>query len=125
LYLWADANPEFLQAFTRAKQKSKMWLLDSVVVNLENKFYQAKSVEFLAKFIHDFREKDYFVSLPELKDGKTFAEKAKAVVEAVANGKITPVEGEKIANIISMGAKVEEVTELKAELQKIKDLQNG
>ena len=56
---WAEANPEFLEAYTRAKVHAQAWWEDLAVTNLTNREFQSpiwkKSME--ARFRDDYTER--------------------------------------------------------------------
>jgi len=64
------------------------------------------------------------IRLPALKEAKSFTEKANIVIDALASGEITGKEALDMVNVIAIGAKIEEVTELKATLERIIEQQN-
>jgi hypothetical protein len=56
---WTEAHPEFLEAFTYAKQLSQVWWERKGRENLESQIFQASmwSRSMAARFPHDWREK--------------------------------------------------------------------
>jgi hypothetical protein len=64
------------------------------------------------------KPKDSPVSLDLPEDG-TLIEQAQAVIQAVGNGQITPSEGQVLSGILSNHARVQELEEVKAQLQSL------
>lgn len=61
------------------------------------------------------------VDLPELAECKTFNEQMRCVLGAFACGRLTPKEVKTMCDVISIGAKVDEVTELRKMLEAIEE----
>ena len=116
LYNWAELHPEFMVAFTRARELSKAYMIKHAMDNLGNKNYQSKLWEVLMKFCHDVKE-NRTLKLPELKKAKSFSAKAAVIIDAMSEGRLTPDEAKTLVDTIAVGAKIEEVTELKERLE--------
>lgn len=120
LYEWAKEFPIFSEAFTRAREKSKAYVGKFHRINALNPDYNPRSTEITCKFIVQWKEYAN-TTIPELKTAETYTEQMKAIINAVATGVITMDEGDKLANIVSKAAKVEEVDELRKVLVQIEE----
>jgi len=123
LYEWAKEKPEFLESFTRAKDNSRVWWLKKGRESLDQRDFQSKTYQFIVQAKFGLAE-GRLIRLPALKEAKSFTEKANIVIDALASGEITGKEALDMVNVIAIGAKIEEVTELKATLERIIEQQN-
>jgi len=118
---WCHAHPEFFSAYKRAQGFRAAWLLEQGKAGLfgskDNTF---NAVAWSMMMRYDGQNTDErTVSLPELKDCKTFAEMATCVIRAFGDNRLTPKEANTLTDIIGKGAKIEEVTELRKMLEEI------
>lgn len=121
LYNWADEHPSFLQAFTYARNASKAFMAKTVREGISNPDFNPRTPEVYMKFIMKVSEARE-INLRGLKKAKTFSDKARVVIDAVADGKITTREAKEICETIAIGAKVEEVDALKTKLEEVEEL---
>jgi hypothetical protein len=118
---WCNAHPEFLLAYKRAQGFRASWLLKQGKSGLfGSKECSFNAVAWSMMMRYDGQNTDErTVSLPELKDCKTFAEMATCVIRAFGDNRLTPKEANTLTDIIGKGAKIEEVTELRKMLEEI------
>jgi hypothetical protein len=118
---WVRNHPEFSSAYKRAQQYRASWLLKvgrSGLVGSKDR--QLNAVAWSMMMRYDGQNTDErTVNIPEMKDCKTFSEMSSCVVRAFSEGRLTPKEANTLTDIISKGAKIEEVTELRKMLEDI------
>lgn len=118
---WCSKHEEFSDAYKRACSYRASWLLKQGQAGLfGSKEMSLNAVAWSMMMRYDGQNTDErTVNLPELKSCKTFSEQAKCVVDAFGDGKLTPKEMNTLVDVISKGAKIEEVTELRRMLEEI------
>ena len=120
---WCAQHEEFSYAYKRACHYRAAWLLKAGKSGLfGNKESQLNALAWSMMMRYDGQNTDERkVKLPALRKCKTFAEKAKCVINAFGDGKLTPKEANTLADLICKEAKVEETTELRAKLEAIEE----
>ena len=118
---WCAQHEEFSDAYKRACHYRAAWLLKVGKSGLfGNKESQMNALAWSMMMRYDGQNTDErTVSLPELAKCKDFNEMSDCVVKAFASGKLTPKEANTLADLISKGVRVEEVTVLREKLEAI------
>lgn len=118
---WRKKHVEFSGAYKRACNYRAAWLLAQGREGLfGNKDSQLNALAWSMMMRYDGQNTDErTVNIPEMKDCKTFSEMSQCVVRAFSEGRLTPKEANTLTDIISKGAKIEEVTELRRMLEEI------
>ncbi len=121
LWAWRQANPEFLNASTRARQYRKAWWLSQAKRGLftgDGEKFDSRLFGMMMKY-DGINLDERIVKLPTLSECKSFTEQATCIMGALASGKITINEASGYVDIIGKMAKIDEVTELRKMLEEI------
>lgn len=121
LYEWARKHPIFSDAFSRARQYSKAWLINEARNNMSNKCYQPKLTEWVGRFLHDFRPSGT-VNLPSMREATTLKGKAEAVLAALSADEITPDEGRQCMETIKVALTIEQEEEIRPMMEKLQEM---
>lgn len=118
---WARKHPEFSLAYKRACQFRASWLMKQAKKGLHNeKGSSFNAIAWSMMMRYDGQNTDErTVKLPELADCKTFLEMSHCLVKAFGDGRLTPKEANTLADLISKGIRVDEVTDLRVKLEAI------
>ena len=118
-------HPEFLEAVKEGERLAKAWWLRQGREGLtRDKFnFVGWSMQVRNRFSYHTDEQP--VKVPKLKASYTFTEKVNTIIDAAKNGDITLSEAKKLAEIVAIGAKIEEVTELKKIIEEIEESRKG
>jgi hypothetical protein len=118
---WRHKHKTFSSAYTRAKQYRKAWWLKAGRSGLftegEVKF-DSRLFGLMMKY-DGINLDERIVKLPELANCKTFSEQATVICGALACGRITIKEAQGYVDVISICAKIDEVTNLRDKLEAI------
>ena len=120
LYNWERDHEVFLHALTRAREIALAYWETFALSRLESRDFQAKLYEFIIRSKTEGMQAST-VNLPEIKEATTYSHKCEVIIHAVADGRITVLQAQSLINIVSVAAKVEEVTDLKAKIKLIED----
>lgn len=120
---WCLKHPDFSDAYKRSCNYRAAWLMDQGMAGLHNeKGSSFNAVAWSMMMRYDGQNTDErTINLPEMAKCNTFSEQADCVVKALADGKLTPKEAKTLAEIISIGAKVEESAELKKRIEQLEE----
>lgn len=121
LYEWAKVHKIFSDAFTRAKKFRLAWWEDigqKGLVTSDDVRFDSRLYGMMMKY-SGVNMEERNVAVPELATCKTFSEQATVICGALACGKITPKEAQTMVDVISICAKIEEVTDLRTKLEAI------
>lgn len=124
LYNWERDHPQFLHAFTRAKEAGIAWLEKEGRENLSNRDFKDRLFEFMYRSKTEGLQATT-VHLPKLGEAKSFSERCTVIIEAVAVGEITVMQAQSLINVVSSAAKVDEITQLKAEVEAMENIQGS
>lgn len=118
---WRRVHKEFSEAYIRAKHYRRAWWIDMGqrgLVTEDNVRFDSRLYAMMMKY-DGVNLDERKVKVPELASCKTFSEQATVICGALACGKITPKEAQTMVDVISICAKIEEVTELRNKLEAI------
>ena len=124
---WRRVHKEFSEASRRAKHFRRAWWIDKGQKGL----FTPGDVKFDSRLYCMMMKYDginldeRIVKLPELAECKTFSEQATVICGALACGKITVKEAQGYVDVISICARIEEVTELRRKLEEIESKINA
>jgi hypothetical protein len=118
---WCIQHKNFSAAYKRAQGLRASWLLKQGQSGLfGSKECQLNAVAWSMMMRYDGQNTDErTVSIPEMKDCKTFSEMSACTIKAFSEGRLTPKEANTLCEIIAKSARVEEVTELRKMLDEI------
>lgn len=116
LFLWASTHDDWFNAFLRARDYSKAWLVRKMIGGLDTPTFQARLADLLAKFIYNAVDGD-LIKIPELKEAKTVAEQGKVIIDAMAVGHITTSQADRAMKVVLQCATAMEKTEIRDRLE--------
>lgn len=116
LFLWATKEDDWFNAFLRARDYSKAWLVQKMIDGLENPEFHTRLAQLLAKFVYHAVDGE-LVRIPQLKDAKTPREQGNLVIDAMAVGHITTTQAERVMKVVLQCATAVEKTEIRDRLE--------
>ncbi len=113
--LYQKLYPEFHESVVKGVQLLLCWYIRKGRENLGNSKFNA--CVYAKQMANLFRNK-----IPALKTAKTFTDKINVILTALSEGEVTAIEAKQLAETIAIGAKVEEITELKQRIEELETL---
>jgi len=120
--VWQHTIPEFSDAVKKGLQLSKTWWMKTGREGLKNKNFSFVGWSMQVKNMFRHYTDEQPVNLPELAQAITFTDKINVIIKAISKGHITTSEAKKLSEVIAIGAKVEESTELKQRIEELEEL---
>jgi predicted DNA-binding protein YlxM (UPF0122 family) len=117
LYNWR-INPEFDEAFEIAVTKSEAWWQRTCRSNLGNKFFNDRAWQTQMRNRFGYSE-HRAMRIEKLNEAATPSERLNVINDELSKGIITPQEAAKLSQIFAVQAKIDEVTELRALVEKL------
>lgn len=116
LFKWASTKDDWFNAFLRARDYSKAWLVRKMIEGLDTPTFQARLADLLAKFIYNAVDGD-LIKIPELKEAKNAEEQGKAIIAAMSVGHITTTHADRAMKVVLQCATAVEKTEIRDRLE--------
>jgi hypothetical protein len=116
---YKELYPEFSEAVKTGLQLSHSWWLMQGRLGLRDKSFNYTGWVIQVKNRFRYHNDEQPIRLPELAKAVTFTDKVNCITQAAGEGKITLTEAKKLSEIIAIGAKVEEATELKRIIEEL------
>lgn len=116
-----EDKQEFGEAIREGVKASKKWHLQYMKNNLDNRNYNERAHGRFLRMAFNIAE-DACVSLPELKKANESVDRSKVILNALAEGRITPKQGADIGISVLNDIKAQESTEMKKDLDELKEL---
>ena len=116
LYLWGATHDDWFNAFLRARDYSKAWLVRKMIDSLDAHTFQARLAELLTKFIYNAVDGD-LIKIPALKEANTPKEQGKVIIDAMAVGHITTSQADRAMKVVLQCATAVEKTEIRDRLE--------
>jgi hypothetical protein len=118
-YRWKEEIQEFGDAIRAGQTAAIKWHRDFARNNLTNRNYNERAHGRLLKISFNIAE-EAVAPLPELKQAVNAIQKSQVVLNAIADGRITPKQGSEIGVSILNDVKAEEATKLKQDIEDLK-----
>jgi len=115
---WTKKYPEFLHAYTRARELAAAYLMEEARNNLGNKCFQPQLWNYMMRFLHNYRDHGVH-ELHGFVAGMNAKEQADCVIENALGGRLTAQDAELLIRAIA-GRENMKVGDLE---QKLKDLE--
>ena len=115
-YDWAKKFPDFAQAIDEAYELARAWWEDVGRNNLCSPQFNVNAWRLMMRNRFDMTDSRP-VNIKGLTNAKTFGAQHRLVGKAIESGDITPEEALKLAQFIGVGAKIEQVDEIKLRLE--------
>jgi len=119
--LYQQIYPKFRESIKKGLQLSQAWWLKQGREGLNNPKFSFTGWSMQVRNRFGLRTDEQPVHLPALKEAITFTDKINVITHAISDGRITPSEAKRLCEAIAIGAKVEEVTELKQMIEQLQD----
>jgi hypothetical protein len=113
--LYQKRYPIFHESVVKGVQLLQCWYIRKGRENLGNSKFNA--CVYAKQMASMFRNK-----IPALKKAPTFTDKINVILTALSEGEVTAIEARQMSETISIGAKVEEMTELKQRIEELETL---
>lgn len=118
-FRWIRENESMSDAYHLYKPKRGSYLIRHAKSGLHTKNFQADCWTRLMRLAGNNTD-ERAIYLPELKNAKNYTQQCDAIRNALSDGLLTPREAKAMTEKIALDAKVEEVTEMRKELDAIK-----
>ena len=116
---WLNEKPEFKSACSRGRMLGAEWWEKTGKNHLADKDFNDRLYNTRIGQLYWREYKAGHVLIPKLAKAKTYTAKGDAIIEALANGEITPDNALKCAQTVMAGATLKEKTELEERLVEI------
>ncbi len=115
---WRRTHPEFNEVFSLARTCAQAWWEKKARKNLDNPKFNTIlwSINMRNSFGYAEHRR---IALPDLLNAKSHVQRCDVVIKALMNGDVSAEEALKISKTFVEMARVEEVTELKAIIEKL------
>ncbi len=118
-YRWLLEKTEFNNACSRGRMLGKTWWDEKGKANLENRNFNERLHKQQVTQHYWREERTGHILIPKLAKAKTYTEKGNAIIDALANGEVSPENALKSAQTVMAGATLKEKTELEERLVEI------
>ncbi len=115
---WQKVHQDFKDAVEHGQQLGLNLHEKEAVDNLGNKSYNAILWMMISRRLYSYTEQRT-VKVEGLDKCKTYEDEIRCIMQHVAEGKITPIEGSQLAQIVSVKAKTYEQVEAKKIIEEI------
>ena len=116
---WCSVHPSFSAAYTRALNEQRSQLLDLVDEHILNRDLNQTGINLLFRHAGGFAEQRT-IKVKNLSKG-TLTEKVKVIMENCEEKGMTPDELSKMVSAVGVAAKIDEVTELRKQVEDLED----
>jgi len=116
---WRHVHPSFSSAYRRAKSVRLARTFETAEENIDNRNYSANTMGMLCKYEHRLSEQRE-IRIRDLASG-TLSDQVRKIFEEIQKGALTADEANKLINALGTVAKIDEVTELRKQVEDLED----
>lgn len=120
-HFWCHEHPAFQRAYIFAREAAHAWWEDIAQQNISGKEFNTTYWSMIMRNRFGYTEHRK-IRIDGFKTAKNFKEQHQVLVQLLADGEASAPEANHLASFIMQGAKIDEMTEMKEDVEKLKAL---
>ncbi len=123
-YEWLERYPDFAATYETAKELSRIWYEQKGHEGMDDPSFNTKMWAIFMKNKFGYSE-TRALKIAGMDKAKNFNEQIQLIAQSISKGSLTGQEVNQAASFVATAAKVDEVTELRKDVEMLKGIQNG
>lgn len=123
-YNWRKTHEAFERAYDVAIEHARSWHENLALLGLQDTSFNNTLWSMIVRNRFGYTEHRR-LNIPGLKEEQNYTEQCRHVFKHLADGNLTASEANQVANLIATAAKVDEVTQMRQELEELKQFLKG
>ncbi len=123
-YEWLNRHPAFAETYEISKEISRVWFESKAIAGLDDPSFNNTLWSMLMRNKFDLTEHRK-IKITGLEQAANFNAQLQIITQHIAEGKLTANEINQMANFVATATKIDEVTQLRADVEMLKGLQHG